>query len=315
MDGGGRFVLALKRSNKDERYSLDDAAGSGGGLVLPKPLRRVVRFLGSLGSGRVDIPRHLGTVSVLAFYAATGLYAFALNGDTSTVSQSVTSAAGFAINNVKVSGNNETSEIDILERLGLDGTTSLMALDVAATRTSLRGLPWVQDAEVRKVYPDTVEIKLTERKAFGIWQHGEELSLIEQDGSVIAPLRDNKFASLPLFVGRDAKTGAADVVADFDRWPAVKSRVKAYMRVAGRRWDLLLDNGVMVKLPEHGVDRAMEMLASLEGDHQLLERDIAAVDFRLNDRTTIQLTPEAAARRKQAVEARAKAFKKAGIEL
>src|SRR5687768_2720158 len=96
-----------------------DLAASGERLVLPKPLRRVMRFLGSLASGRIDIPRHMGTVSVLAFYAATSGYIFALTGETRDVTQAVTSAAGFAINNVKVSGNAETSEIDILEKIGL----------------------------------------------------------------------------------------------------------------------------------------------------------------------------------------------------
>jgi cell division protein FtsQ len=302
-------VFALK--------SLKSTGGSPGAvpgerMVLPRPLRRAARFLGSLAAGRVHIPNHVGTASLIAFYALTGVYVFSLTGETSDVTQAVTSAAGFAINNVKVSGNAQTSEIDILERLGLDGTTSLMALDVMETRTALKTLPWVQDAEVRKIYPDTIEIKLKERTAFGIWQHGQELSLIEQDGSVIAPLRDNKFAYLPLFVGRDAETGADEIMADFDQWPDVKKRVKAFMRVAGRRWDLKLDNGVIVKLPEHDMERAMAALAELNRDHQLVERDIVAVDLRLEDRTTVQLTPDAAARRAKALEARAKALKKAG---
>jgi cell division protein FtsQ len=281
-------------------------------MVLPRPLRRVARFLGSLAAGRVHIPRHAGTISLLAFYGLTGVYAFSITGESGDVAQAVTSAAGFAINNVKVSGNAQTSEIDILERLGLDGTTSLMALNVADTRTKLKTLPWVQDAEVRKVYPDTVEIRLSEKAAFGIWQHGDDLSLIQADGTVIAPLRDNKFAYLPLFVGVDAGASAGEIMSDFDKWPDIKKRIKAFVRVAGRRWDLKLDNGVTVKLPELGMEKAMAELSDLEHQRQLLDRDIVAVDFRLDDRTTVQLSPDAALRRTKAVDARAKELKKAG---
>jgi cell division protein FtsQ len=288
----------------------DAAAASGERMVLPRYARRGVRFLASLATGRINIPRHLGTVSLVAFYAVAGGYSISLSGETRDVTQALTSAVGFAINNVKVSGNAETSEIDILERLGLDGTTSLMALNVVDTRNALKTLPWVRDAEVRKVYPDTIQIKLTERTAFGIWQHGSELSLIEKTGSVIAPLRDNKFAYLPLFVGRDAETGAEEIMADFDQWPDVKKRVKSFIRVAGRRWDIRLDNGVIVKLPEHDMARAMAVLAKLNNEEQLVERDIVAVDLRLEDRTTIQLSEGAAKRRQLAVEARAKALKK-----
>jgi len=303
-------VFALKSRKGPLDFADQDVASSGDKMVLPRPLRRAVRFLASLASGRVNIPRHLGSVSVVAFYAATSVYIFALVGEPLQITQAMTSAAGFAINNVKVSGNAETSEIDILEKIGLDGTTSLMALDVVATREALKTLPWILDAEVRKIYPDTIEIKLKEKVAFGIWQHGKDLSLIERDGKPIAALRDNKFAHLPLFVGTDAGTGAEEIMHDLERWPAVKVRVKALMRVAGRRWDLKLDNGVVIKLPERDMDRAMAELDEFDGSQQVLERDILAIDLRLTDRMTVQLTPDAAERRKKAVEARAKELKK-----
>ncbi|MCR6499940.1 cell division protein FtsQ/DivIB [Shinella sp. CPCC 101442] len=301
------FALSVKKS----RVRPVGLPETEAGRVLPRPLRRIVRFLVSLAAGRIYIPRHSGSAAAALFLGATGLYGMSLGGHSQDVAQASTTAIGFAIEDVKVSGNRETSEIDILERLGLDGTTSLVALDVKEARQKLTELPWVEDASVRKVYPGTIEIALNEREAFAIWQHGTDLSLIEKNGSVIAPLRDNKFSSLPLFVGRDAETAAASFADEFDSWPELKSRVKAYIRVAGRRWDLRLDNGIVVKLPEHNVPRAMDMLASLDASEQLLERDIAAVDLRLEDRTTVQLTEGALERRNKAVEQRAKDLKKA----
>ena len=55
----------------------------------------------------------------------------------------------------------------------------------------------------------------------------------------------------------------------------------------------------------------MAELSDFDRNQQVLERDIVAVDLRLEDRTTVQLTPDAAARRAKAVEARAKELKKA----
>ncbi|WEX76341.1 cell division protein FtsQ [Sinorhizobium numidicum] len=304
-------MLALRgRRGKRVRYPLDGiGAEADDTFVLPRPLRRSFRFLVSLGTGRVRFPAHTGTLSAVAFFAATGLYGMSLGGHTQNFAQASTTAVGFAIEDVRVSGNAQTSEIDILQQLGLDGTTSLVALDIAEARRLIAELPWVQAVTVRKIYPGTIEVTLTERKAFGIWQHGSDLSLIERSGSVIAPLRDNKFAALPLFVGRDAETAAAGFYDEFSRWPEFRSRVKAFVRVAGRRWDLRLDNGIVVKLPEKDVARAMQVLSEMEERHQLLERDIAAVDLRLEDRTTVQLTPEAVARREVALKAREKMLK------
>ena len=302
-------VKNMRRSRHRVQLENDDVEDA---FVLPRPMRRVVRFLVSLGSGRVNIPAHTGTVSALALFAATGFYGMSIGGHTQDVAQATTSAAGFAIEDVKVSGNDQTSEIEILQLLGLDGTTSLVALDADAARQKIANLPWVENVEVRKVYPKAIEVKLTERKAYAIWQHGSELSLIQKDGSVIAPLRDNKFAKLPLFVGRDAETAAASIDEAFAKWPDVRSHVKAFVRVAGRRWDLYLDNGVIIKLPEDNIDGALARLTKIDKDQSLLQRDIAAVDLRLDDRMAIELTPDAVVRRQAAVDARTKALKKAG---
>ncbi|MCZ4092145.1 cell division protein FtsQ [Sinorhizobium psoraleae] len=302
------FALRGRRGRR-VRHPLGVAGEADETFVLPRPLRKVVRFLVSLGTGRIRFPAHTGTVSAAAFLAATGFYGMSLGGHTQNFAQASTTAAGFAIEDVRVSGNEQTSEIDILQQLGLDGATSLVALDIAEARRLISELPWVQNVTVRKVYPGTIEVNLEERKAFGIWQHGSDLSLIERSGSVIAPLRDNKFAALPLFVGRDAETAAAGFYDEFSRWPEFRSRVKAFVRVSGRRWDLRLDNGIIVKLPENDVARAMKVLAEMEERHRLLERDIAAVDLRLEDRTTVQLTPEAVARREVALKAREKMLK------
>lgn len=304
------FAVNGKKSAVKKREQLASALVDER-MVLPRPLRRSFRFIVSLATGRIHIPAHTGTVATLAFFSVVGLYGMSLGGHTETVAQATTSAAGFAIEDVKVSGNLQTSEIDVFQLLGLDGATSLIALDVNAARKKLTELPWVEDVDVRKIYPKTIEVRLKERQAFGIWQHGSELSLIEKSGSVIAPLRDNKYAGLPLFVGRDAETGAAGFVDELADWPDIRNRVRAYVRIAGRRWDLHLDNGIVVKLPEENVPKALQLLSRMDMEEKVLSRDVAAVDLRLSDRTTIQLTEGAAERRQKAVEARSKALKAA----
>ncbi len=305
------FALKSRKGSNDSALDALNAHAGDSGRVLPRPLRRAVRHVYGLTSGRVAIPRYAGLASASLLFAATGLYGMVLGGHTLSATQAVASFAGFGLENVRVSGNQETSEIDILQQLELDGSVSLIGLDVAQARQHLLVLPWVRDAEVRKIYPDTVDVKLEERTAFAIWQHGEDLSLIEENGSVIAPLNDSKFTSLPLYVGRDAESAAAEFDKFVSNWPEIKSKVKAYVRVSGRRWDLQLQSGIVVKLPEENVARAMHTLSTMEAEQQLLERDIAAVDLRLEDRTSIQLSADAAARRSKLVEERDRLMVKA----
>jgi cell division protein FtsQ len=59
--------------------------------------------------------------------------------------------------------------------------------------------------------------------------------------------------------------------------------------VANSRWDLHLENGVTVKLPEKGIDAALAELVKLDSQSRLLDRDVSVIDLRLPDRITVRL--------------------------
>ncbi|MCY0147858.1 cell division protein FtsQ/DivIB [Hoeflea sp. G2-23] len=280
-------------------------------LVLPRFLRRHVRFYRALATGRVDIRPHVGSVAALAFLSATGLYGMQLGGHTEAVTQAVTTSAGFALEDVQISGNAETSDIDILGQLGLDGSTSVVAIDAHLARTRLMQLPWVTDAQVQKIYPRGLSVNVTERQPVGIWQHGDRLALVDARGDVIAPLTGARHADLPLYVGLGADEHADELEARLLMHPQLRARVKAAIRIADRRWDLRLDNGVTLSLPEQDVDAALRRFADFDGGRDVLSRDITVVDLRLPDRVTLRLSEASFERRKKALAARAKAIKAA----
>jgi len=68
--------------------------------------------------------------------------------------------------------------------------------------------------------------------------------------------------------------------------------------VGGRRWNLHLDNGIDVRLPEENGAAAWSSLARIEREHKVLEKDLVSVDLRDPDRLVVRLTPDAAQRRR-----------------
>ncbi|TIV51047.1 MAG: cell division protein FtsQ/DivIB, partial [Mesorhizobium sp.] len=253
-------------------------------FVLPRQLRRPVRLLARLCDGEYEPPRFSAAILSAALLASAGAYGAYLGGYADSVVQGVTARTGFAVDQIKVVGNRQTSEIDILDRLGLDGWTSLIGFDAEAARERITTLPWVEVAAVRKIYPHTLEVRVEEREPFALWQQGDSLSVIERSGEVIAPFSGGKQALLPLIIGTGAPAKAPDFLEKIKRYPELAARVKGYIRVGERRWDLKLENGITVKLPEDDEDRAIAELVKLDHDTGLLTRDIAAVDMRLSDR-------------------------------
>ena len=60
-------------------------------------------------------------------------------------------------------------------------TAGFFGVDLSATRAQLKALPWVAQVEVRKRWPDTVLIRLIERKATARWGANE---LLDANGEV-----------------------------------------------------------------------------------------------------------------------------------
>ncbi|MEZ5812080.1 MAG: cell division protein FtsQ/DivIB [Rhizobiaceae bacterium] len=280
------------------------------GIVLPRVLRRPARLAGRLIQDGADTPRHAAMIMSLALLTSFAAYGAVLGGHMPSIVQAVTARTGFAVEEIRISGHKQTSEIDIIGQLDLGGWTSLLTFSAAAARDRLAALPWVDNVSVRKAYPSTLEIRIDERKPFAIWQNGSALTLVEKSGASIVAFPGGDFASLPLVVGLGAPEHAAGIVARVAAEPDLARHVKAFIRVADRRWDLRLDNGITVKLPETGDEEAMADLVALDRSQGILSRDVASIDMRLGDRLTVRLTPDAVKHREAALKEREKRRRK-----
>ncbi|EKF20808.1 cell division protein FtsQ/DivIB [Nitratireductor pacificus] len=290
-------------------------ASAGGDIVLPRWLRRPARFMQRVNAGEVEAPRYAASAMTALLFAATATYGTIAGGHFPQVVQDVTARTGFAIAQVHVSGNRETSEIDVLQEVGLDGWTALMGFDAEDARGRIAGLPWVESAAVRKVYPATLEVVITEKTPFAIWQQGNQLSLIEKDGSVIAPFAGGRYAALPMVIGMGAREAGPDFIAMVERHPDIARQVRAYIRVGERRWDMRLKNGVTIKLPERNEALTLATLAQLDREDGLLSRDITSVDMRLPDRLAIGLSTDAAEAHEAAMRERLGLKRKSGARI
>ncbi|MEX0345147.1 MAG: cell division protein FtsQ/DivIB [Rhizobiaceae bacterium] len=290
---GGRVRRKTKMPVEIGRPGSAASHSAGEGMVLPRIMRKPARVFTRLLADGADTPRYAATFMTAALLSATGLYGAVLGGHMPSVVQAVTARTGFAVEEIKISGHRQLSEIDVVGELELNGWTSLLGYSAHEAQSRITDLAWVETASVRKIYPSTLEIKIVERRPFAIWQNGSKLALIERDGNVITTYPGGEFATVPLVVGLGAPEKATEIVSKVAEHPELAAKVKAYIRIADRRWDLRLDNGISVRLPATGEKQAIFDLAELDKRQDLLRRDIASVDMRLGDRMVIGLTSEA----------------------
>jgi cell division protein FtsQ len=179
----------------------------------------------------------------------------------------------------------------LLEASGLARGMPMLAIAPAEVRERIEAIPWVAQATVQRRLPGRIHIAVVEREAFALWQRQGRFALIDRAGNVIVENDVAPFAGLPLVVGAGAAPVAAALLDEIARFPEVKLRVTAAIRVGERRWNLRLASGADVMLPEGAEAAAIERLAALHRDQGLLDRSLIAIDMRLPDRLVLRPLP------------------------
>jgi cell division protein FtsQ len=334
MDGAGR----LARSLRSLRPQADLRAAAIGAAVLlrewlvakrasvklskrppakprlqrePHP-HRLIALLERYLPNRVGI-----AATVLILFGSTGFgivkggHVEELTSALSDTRNALANSAGFRITSVAINGRKQMTQDEVLAIGGVNGHSSLLFLDAEAVRDRLKANAWIADATVLKLYPGQLQIDIVERTAFALWQQDGRLSVIADDGAVLQRYVTRRFIPLPLVVGKGAETRARDFLALLNRYPQVRAATKAVIFVGERRWNLRLKDGLDIRLPENDVGNALATLSAFDKEDRLFSRDIVAVDMRLPDRLTVQLSDDAAKAREELLKDK-KSKKKAG---
>lgn len=288
--GSTRVSRAAPARGSRERASVQPGSarrdGGGPGLLL-RLFARLAPRLAALFANR-PMMALCGVLTVLVLLAAlfaSGVIGRSVRAVDTAIDTTMTNA-GFGISEIHITGNRRTPYKQILEVLGMQPGQSIFSADLFAARNRLAHLDWIASAEVHRRYPDAIFVTLVEKRPFALWQTPPDsqgqtaIALVERNGAVITTREVEKFRRLPKLLGEGAPQAAADLVDAVKAHRAVSARVAAYARVSSRRWNLILDDGVIVKLPEADWQKQLPALEHLIVDAGILERDVTEIDLR-----------------------------------
>lgn len=256
----------------------------------------------------LKVPRGAGSSAAAVLLLASVCYGAVRGGHVPQIIENVqdlcdatANRLGFRISEVALAGEREVDRGEILVLAGISDRSSLLFLDASRARARLLSNPWIAEATVLKLYPDRLRIEIRERLPYALWQRDGRVALIAADGTVLETVAPSRFGNLPLVVGKGAEQSAQNFLTLISRYPTIAHATVSSVLVAERRWNLHLEGGVEILLPERDPEQALRTLIDLERSDRLLSRDIVAIDLRLVDRVTVRQSDGAAAVRDQAL--------------
>jgi len=161
--------------------------------------------------------------------------------------------------------------------------------DMTILLESLRQDPWIKDITIKRRLPDTLQINIEEYLPFALLKYDGGLHLIDENGTVIK-IDDNEkrgYYNLLIIAGDGAEEDIYSLFNLLSSNPDLASRLKSALKISRRRWNLILDNGIVVKMPEDNILEAwkrLDKILSINGS----EIGLKTIDLRNKDKIYLE---------------------------
>lgn len=201
----------------------------------------------------------------------------------------------FIVSHMVVVGADAQTVEDVQVMLPLDFPVSSFDLDLTEMRDTVKDLYAVKNAHVRVGDGGALVVEVTPRVPVAVWREDDVVRLIDREGEISGILESRAARpDLPLIAGDGAYANLEEALVLFKTAAPIKERVRALVRMGERRWDFVLDGGQRLMLPAENPVAALDHMIVLNDAHDMLNRDIAAVDMRDTKRAVLRMSADAA---------------------
>jgi len=116
----------------------------------------------------------------------------------------VTQSNYFSIKEIKIIGLETISEEDILKNADIEKGMNILSINLSLIRKKLLAHPWIGTVDVERVIPSSINIIISEHRAFAIADIGDYF-LINEKGQIFKKLASSDPSNLPVITGLELK--------------------------------------------------------------------------------------------------------------
>ncbi len=172
-------------------------------------------------------------------------------------------------------------------------TCSFLGLNMAQVETLALSLPWVRAVQVRRVWPDTVDIRLYEQVPVARWH---DRALVNESGQQFVPELLEHFRHLPLLIAPKSRAErSVETLLEVQGQLADHGMLLKELQIsASRSWQIKTSDGIEITLgtrePELSLKRFL-MASALFSPEQL--GAMSRIDMRYPNGFAVAWRPDA----------------------
>jgi len=193
----------------------------------------------------------------------------------------------YVLKNLEIIGLKELPKEEIEKYFSKHYENSIFLVPLNKISKKILREKWIKSAVLKSNYKNKVTVIIEEHIPIGIYSENERYFLVDRYGNVIEEINKNrKF----LYINFSGKRSKKNITKLFNKIPnSLLSEIKRADFIGERRWNIILKNKILLKLPEKQEKKAFDVfLAIYEKLNDKEISEINSIDLRVLGRAIIQ---------------------------
>ena len=192
----------------------------------------------------------------------------------------------FSIENINIKGNINVNTFDLNNKLNDFYGKSLIFLNRKELRKISSEFVFIKEVKIKKIYPSTINILVKENKPLAMFIENEKKILLLEMGITTKNYIIKNKESLPIVKGNGAEKKFYKLYETLERLNFQMDLINEINYFAIDRWDILLKNGKLLKLPTERIESSVKKFISIYDKDNF--KNFKIFDFRINGQLILE---------------------------
>ena len=192
----------------------------------------------------------------------------------------------FKIENIEIKNNVLINKREIKKKLNNIYKKNIFFIKSADIEKPLKKVNFLEKIEVKKKYPNTIEITIFETRPVAVLFKKEVKYLLDSSSNLIFYDSDINYSSLPQVFGEGAENNFLNFFYQLQKNNFPNKKIKNFYYFQIGRWDLQLLNSKVIKFPHKKTDDAINKSIELLNREDFKKYNI--IDLRVDGKIIVE---------------------------
>ncbi len=184
----------------------------------------------------------------------------------------------FKIENIEIEGLELSNENEIKKKFNKLKNKNIIFIDSENLKNIINNTQFIDSLTLKKIYPNTIKIYIQESKPIAFFiKDKKKYFLLENERVAIADI-SHEIKNLPLINGLNNEENFFNFYSNLKSMNFITESIKEFYYFKVNRWDILLKDGKLIKLPSENYEISINKFLSIYDNHNF--KSFKVFDFR-----------------------------------